>query len=279
MSASASPMHTDGKIEHFDGIESGPPSTSGPESPSKVKPLAKRINTFQKFMNGDGMTAEDTDLIMNTIALINALVLTIPYSLSGSLDNSYWDWVQTTLNSTRCTDYVEKYCPSGPSACFQQSYSQVQNSLYCTVYASITALGISFAYYLMRPKFIDDNDENKRKVVYVHYIYTNKPEDLEKSDRKILQTIHQDSGNPNDKKEKDDSFLKWWMQGKYVILIVVVSTFISVVTVLVLYGIVARDYVTSTSRYCVDSPRNHVAISVANVIFCSALLVSMYFMY
>jgi hypothetical protein len=99
------------------------------------------------------------------------------------------------------------------------------------------------------------------------------------SDRKILQTIHQDSGIPDDKKEKDDFFLNWWIKGKYVILIVVFSTLISVVTVLNLYAIVAKRYVISTSRFCVDSSRSNVAISVGVFIFCATLVFSMYLMY
>ena len=43
------------------------------------------------------MRKEDLERAIDTIAVLNGLVLTIPFGLMGNLDQEFWDWYQDTL--------------------------------------------------------------------------------------------------------------------------------------------------------------------------------------
>ena len=50
-----------------------------------------KISNSQKFYTGNGLTVDEADSVINALALINALVLTIPFGLVTSLNMEYFD--------------------------------------------------------------------------------------------------------------------------------------------------------------------------------------------
>lgn len=66
-----------------------------------------RINNsnLTKYYHGKGLTVEEADEVVNTFALINALVLTIPFSMLASYDNSFWDWLNENNNQCDGNSY------------------------------------------------------------------------------------------------------------------------------------------------------------------------------
>ena len=98
-----------------------------------------------KFKSGEGIDADTADTAVGTFTLVNALLLTIPFSLVGSLGNSYWDWLQELFET----------CPHSAALgnnTFEGIYVGVFNQLVGTFYACISCLLLASFYYLLRPK-------------------------------------------------------------------------------------------------------------------------------
>jgi hypothetical protein len=100
-----------------------------------------RINNsnLKKYYLGRGLSIEEADEVVNSFALINALVLTIPFSILASYSDSFWDWLNE--NNNQC---------DGSS--YQKVADLLLNTLYATAYASMTSLIIAILYYILRPK-------------------------------------------------------------------------------------------------------------------------------
>ena len=105
----------------------------------------KKHSSVVKFLDGNGMTADTVDTAVGTFTLVNALLLTIPFGLVGSLGNNYWDWLEATMAS----------CPLGGNLdgnTFHDIYQAIYSQLCGTVYTSISCLLLACFYYLLRPK-------------------------------------------------------------------------------------------------------------------------------
>jgi hypothetical protein len=100
-----------------------------------------RINNsnLKKYYLGRGLSIEEADEVVNSFALINALVLTIPFSILASYSDSFWDWLNE--NNDQC---------DGNS--YQKVADLLLNTLYATAYSSMTSLIIAILYYILRPK-------------------------------------------------------------------------------------------------------------------------------
>lgn len=96
-------------------------------------------SNLRKYYYGKDLTIEEADQVVNAFALINALVLTIPFNVLGNFDSSFWDWLYQ--NNQHCDG---------------NSYQKVVNSLidelYTTAYSAMTALIIALMFYILRPK-------------------------------------------------------------------------------------------------------------------------------
>jgi hypothetical protein len=100
-----------------------------------------RINNsnLMKYYLGRGLSIEEADEVVNSFALINALVLTIPFSILASYSDSFWDWLNE--NNDQC---------DGNS--YQKVADLLLNTLYTPAYSSMTSLIIAILYYILRPK-------------------------------------------------------------------------------------------------------------------------------
>jgi hypothetical protein len=89
------------------------------------------------------LTTEDADNAVNTMALVAALLLTIPFSLVGSLNQEYWDDLAETINGCKPAVPAE----SSPQAVFMTVFRPL-NAL---VYFSMGAIMLAVFYFLLRP--------------------------------------------------------------------------------------------------------------------------------
>lgn len=121
-------------------VDAAEPGSAGPP-----KSLWEKLcnNSLMDVFIGDDVTNEDVDSIVNTITLMNALVLTIPYGIMSSAGYDYWDWVQDTL----------KQCPSTKFT-FDQDFNQFGRAFHAVIYSAITILLVAMAYYLLRPRTV-----------------------------------------------------------------------------------------------------------------------------
>lgn len=51
-------------------------------------------NNLREIFVGKYVTSEDIDNVVNTLTLVNALILTIPYGIMSSTGPDYWDYVE-----------------------------------------------------------------------------------------------------------------------------------------------------------------------------------------
>ena len=82
---------------------------------------------------------EEADTVINAMALINALVLTIPFTIASSLNHEYWNTLK--LNVQICSDIEYtgmKHAIIGP--------------LYTSMCSTTFGLVITLIYYFNRPK-------------------------------------------------------------------------------------------------------------------------------
>ena len=215
-------------------------------------------SSINKYLVGDGLTSDDVDTTMNTLALINALILTIPYSLAGSLDNQYWDWLQSTYASSECSDQCGK---NDANNCFTSARQATLNSLFASVYSSIAVLCIVAVYYILRPTTSDKSEDDS------------KPESSGQSRRpSLIEAAELEA------KMRVARFGNWWKQGRYVILIVFLFTFVSVTSVLTIFGALAGIYMTPTTLLCDPNFPTNNSVAVGCLFFIGFLILSTYFM-
>lgn len=98
-------------------------------------------NTLRDMFVGKDVTSDDVDNVVNTLTLMNALILTIPYGLMASASHDYWDWVETTLEACPDTKFT-----------YDQAFTVFSNSFNAVVYSTISVLVMAMAYYLLRPR-------------------------------------------------------------------------------------------------------------------------------
>mmetsp|Transcript_21633 Transcript_21633/g.36230 ORF Transcript_21633/g.36230 Transcript_21633/m.36230 type:complete len:225 (-) Transcript_21633:386-1060(-) len=103
-----------------------------------LKFRCQNSNTM-KYYSGEGLTSDEADTVINTMALVAALVLTIPFGAALSFNIEYWDEVQSLLPT----------CNTGKT--FLDIYDLIAHSLYAVAYSSMAALAVCIFYYMLRP--------------------------------------------------------------------------------------------------------------------------------
>ena len=98
-----------------------------------------RISNCSKFYSGEGLEVEEAESVINALALINALVLTIPFGLITSLNYEYFDELQGWVDS--CDTDVE----------WEDIQGNMVFPLYVSVVSSTLALVISTLFYQILP--------------------------------------------------------------------------------------------------------------------------------
>ena len=106
-----------------------------------------KSNVF-KIYTGAGIKVEDIDTAVNTLTLVDALLLTIPFASFGLLNSSYWDWLYNLPCNNANGSYLGDY--------YMFYYDNVIQQLWITTISSVTGISIAVFYYLLRPS---DNTE------------------------------------------------------------------------------------------------------------------------
>jgi hypothetical protein len=103
-------------------------------------------------MEGDNF---NFDAGINSMSLICALILTIPFGLLGTLDQDHWTKVMSQLAK----------CPGGKLRTygFDDWFMETMNNIACVIYSAMSGLVLSTVYYLFKPK-------NEAKVSHIDSI-------------------------------------------------------------------------------------------------------------
>lgn len=97
---------------------------------------------------GKTVCTEEIDTVVNTLTLVCALILTIPYGVMTAASPDYWDYVESTLAACPVQLYT-----------YAQNYSLFSGAFNTVVYSNISVLIMAVLYYLLRPK----DDDKFRK--------------------------------------------------------------------------------------------------------------------
>mmetsp|Transcript_939 Transcript_939/g.1470 ORF Transcript_939/g.1470 Transcript_939/m.1470 type:complete len:221 (+) Transcript_939:33-695(+) len=99
-------------------------------------------SNLAKLVSGDSMSMEQLDTAINTMVLVDALILTIPFSLFLDLGQEYWNNLQANINA--CSDYSTGY---------QAAFSRTRGAMGTMVYSTMIGIVVTALYYLMRPDY------------------------------------------------------------------------------------------------------------------------------
>jgi hypothetical protein len=100
-----------------------------------------------KLSTGEGLSYEDADTTVNTLTLVAALLLTIPFSLIGNLTVEFWQGVEDELIACPAPQHPEYAA---------YVYNQARDTLSCMTYSCIGAIINAVFYYILRPKHDED---------------------------------------------------------------------------------------------------------------------------
>lgn len=102
---------------------------------------------LRKFFSGEGLSPTDADGAVNTFTLVNALLLTIKFSLIALVGPTYWDWYESTFeNCPGSADYS-----SDPNMIPQNLFNNVYNTLLGGIYCLVITIIVAAMYYILRP--------------------------------------------------------------------------------------------------------------------------------
>lgn len=101
-----------------------------------------RESAFGRFMSGRDMSVEDFDNSVNAMALVCAVILTIPYQLMSTLGFQYFDWLREQLSA----------CPGGQAQGYDFNTGLIAFREYvlCCSYSSICGMILSTFYYMFK---------------------------------------------------------------------------------------------------------------------------------
>ncbi len=99
---------------------------------------SKPSNSLKRLVSGEGMTLECAEKAIETLALISALVLTIPYGIMSAPSAEFWDKI--IVLATECPDlgYANR------------SYV-FYSSIRCCIYTATASLIMTAEFFLLKP--------------------------------------------------------------------------------------------------------------------------------
>ena len=103
-----------------------------------------KISKLQEYVNVQETDVEDIDSAVNTLAIVSALLVTVPYGVVTAFDHSYWDWLQ----NVPCADTIQEF--GGQS--YNHFYlKNVIQQLWMSLFSSMLGIGLTVFYYMLRP--------------------------------------------------------------------------------------------------------------------------------
>ena len=96
-------------------------------------------NSIKRLLSGKDLNDTSLDGAVQALALINGLIITIPYGLMSSVDSGFWDNIEA----------ISADCPQFG---FKEMQYQFYLGLRVTLYSSTAGLIVSSFYYLLKPK-------------------------------------------------------------------------------------------------------------------------------
>lgn len=193
---------------------------------------------LKRYLTGLDLDLQVVDTCVNTLTLVNALVLTIPFSVMVDLGGGFWSDLYDVMDHYDCLHWYNYY------------YTHVRNNLLSTLYFSIAAIMIAVFYYILRPDFPQrDLDSDQKKMLETMQSIL----DFHVSGRPMneagIDTIV-DRQFKMRKHVADYKFKAWWVHGRHAILFIFLLTGSAVVSLLALSFQMVGIYMVPNNKLC-----------------------------
>lgn len=99
-------------------------------------------SNMKKMLNGADLRVEESDDAVNVLSLVNALVLTVPFSIISTLNNDFWQGF-FSIDFGGCDVETRSH---------DLIYRNTIDYIYGCAYSAMTSLIIAIIYYFLRPK-------------------------------------------------------------------------------------------------------------------------------
>ncbi len=106
----------------------------------QAQPRAVRFRRLKQFAKGEDLKPADADGAVNTMALVAALLLTVPFSIIGSLTNAFWDTHEALISM----------CPRAALSAHTR-HAQVEIALCGLMYTTMACIIVAAGYSVLRP--------------------------------------------------------------------------------------------------------------------------------
>lgn len=118
-------------------------------------------SAFGRFIACKDLTSDDLDDSVNQMALVCAVILTIPYQVGQTVGPSYFDWLKGELEK----------CPKSRAGGydFGIAMSAFREYMLCCMFSTMCGMILSTFYFLFKRSLPDLNDHNRymRKCRYI----------------------------------------------------------------------------------------------------------------
>lgn len=175
---------------------------------------------LKRYLTGLDLDVEVVDNCVNTLTLVNALVLTIPFGVLVDLGHGFWTELEEIMIDGGCEEWMNYY------------YFHTRNNILMVLYASIAAVIIATFYYVLRPDFNDRNiDSDQKKLVetmqsMLDFMVSGTPI----TEKQLDQVI--DEQYTMKAKVAEYRFKAWWKNGRHAVLAIFILTSAAVISLL-----------------------------------------------
>ncbi len=105
-----------------------------------------------RYMYGIGLQLKIVDTFLNTLSLINALIVTIPFSVMSIYSYDFWDSLQQTMTAQGCGNR------------FDRIYNSIRGNINAVLCFALIPLLITALYYIARPSNFGEIAEDETLV-------------------------------------------------------------------------------------------------------------------
>jgi len=92
-----------------------------------------------RYIYGIGLQLQIVDTFLNTLSLINALIVTIPFGVMSFYSYDFWDSLEQAMNAQGCGNR------------YDQVYNIIRGNINAVLCFSLIPLLITTLYYIVRP--------------------------------------------------------------------------------------------------------------------------------
>ena len=120
-----------------------------------------RQSAFGRFISCEDLTSDDLDDSVNQMALVCAVILTIPYQVGQTVGPSYFDWLRSELDK----------CPKASAGGydFGIALAAFREYMLCCMFSTMCGMILSTFYFLFKRTVSDPSDHRTymRKCRYI----------------------------------------------------------------------------------------------------------------